>query len=139
MRDELNNRDQGQAELEDPMLQSALRDFRLSVHAWSDAAYHRARPDRSTATRTIAWRRSVAWGLSLVLSLGIVGTAAHERQHQQQLARQAQQRELDRQRALAEQRARETDQLLANVDNDVAREVPAAMEPLAQLMADDTQ
>jgi hypothetical protein len=37
-----------------------------------------------------------------------------------------------------EQRARKDDEdLLAKVDNDVSRQVPSAMEPLAQLMAED--
>jgi hypothetical protein len=59
-----------------------------------------------------------------------------------QRAQQAQKRELDRQRALTNQHAREaqageTDDLLAKVDSDISREVPTAMEPLAQMMADD--
>jgi hypothetical protein len=40
--------------------------------------------------------------------------------------------------AAAEQQARQEDEdLLAKVDSDVSREVPAAMEPLAQMMAED--
>jgi hypothetical protein len=36
------------------------------------------------------------------------------------------------------QQARQEDEdLLAKVDSDVSREVPAAMEPLAQIMAED--
>jgi hypothetical protein len=57
----------------------------------------------------------------------------------------AQQREIERQRALDEQRARQQaqeelasfDTELARVDRDIAREVPAAMDPLAHLMEDD--
>jgi hypothetical protein len=46
----------------------------------------------------------------------------------------------ERQRLAAEQRNRDEEELLAKVDSDVSREVPSAMEPLAQLMAeDDTQ
>ncbi len=46
---------------------------------------------------------------------------------------------LAHERQLAEQQmAQETDEnLLANVDTDISRSVPAAMEPLAQLMDDD--
>ena len=43
----------------------------------------------------------------------------------------------EQQRLMAEQRAREEEDLLAKVDSDVSREVPSAMEPLAQLMAED--
>jgi hypothetical protein len=132
MKNQLNH---GQAEMNDPMLESALRDFRASVHAWSDSAYHGARPAVAAARQRMAWQRVVAWVLSLVLSFGILGTAGYERHHQNVLARQReQQREQERQRVLAEERARETEDLLANVDSDVSREVPAAMEPLAQLM-----
>jgi hypothetical protein len=124
----------GRAE-DDPTVQSALRAFRGSVNAWSDAAYHRPRPAVAAATQQIAWRRATAWVLSLVLSFGLVGTAVYERHEHNVIARQQeQQREQERQRILAEQRARETEDLLANVDSDISREVPAAMEPLAQLM-----
>jgi hypothetical protein len=134
MRDELNH---GQAELEDPMLQSALKDFRASVHAWSDAAYNRARPALSAAPYRIAWRRVATWVLSLALSFGIVGTAAYERhQHNLIAHHQELQREQERQRALAAEHARETEDLMANVDSDVSREEPAALEPLAQMMTD---
>lgn len=140
MTDKLKTAAPSAAELDDPMLQSALGDFRASVHAWSDAAYHRTRPALAPAPRRIAWRRSVTWALSLTLSAGIVGTAAYERLHHEQLARQAeQQRELEQQRALAEQHARETEALLAQIDSDVSRPVPSAMEPLAQLMVDDSK
>jgi hypothetical protein len=42
------------------------------------------------------------------------------------------------QKLAAEQRVREEDEdLLAKVDSDVSRNVPSAMEPLAQMMAED--
>jgi hypothetical protein len=48
--------------------------------------------------------------------------------------------QVEQQRLMAEQQAREEEDLLAKVDSDVSREVPSAMEPLAQLMAvDETQ
>ena len=129
MRDELNQEN-------DPMLESALLDFRASVHAWSDAEYHRARPAVAAVTQRIGWQRAVAWILSLVLSFGILGAAAYQRHKVNVIARQHQQQiEQEQQRLLAEQQARETEELLANVDTDISREVPAAMEPLAELMA----
>lgn len=131
MRDELNQEN-------DPMLESALRHFRASVHAWSNAEYQRARPVVAEAPRRISWQRAVVLVLILVLSVAIAGTAGYQRHlHNALLIQQQQQRELERQRILAEQRAHESEELLANVDSDVSREVPAAMEPLAQLMADE--
>jgi hypothetical protein len=137
MRDELNHANQDQAQMDDPMLQLALKDFRASVHAWTDATYHRARPAVAPAAQRIAWRRIVAWSMSLALSFSILGTAAYERHHQAVIAHQQDlQRAQERQRVLAEQHTRDTEDLLANIDSDVSREEPAALEPLAQMMTD---
>ncbi len=122
----------------DPGLEAVLRDFRASVHAWSEAAYGSRTP--VLVPRRTLWHRSLAWALSLVLTAGVAAGGAFE-YHQRELARQAAQREAEHQRQLVQQqRAREVDELLAKVDSDVSREVPSAMEPLASLMAeDDTQ
>ena len=125
---------------QDPVLQAVLQDFRASVHRWSESKYQF---DRSQALvlsplprRTIG-QRSIAWALSLVLAAGVISTGAYEIR-QRNLARQAAaQHEIEHQRQLAQQHAREADELLAKVDSDVSREVPSAMEPLASLMADD--
>jgi hypothetical protein len=153
MTDEMNKVNPVDADVQDPMLQSALKDFRASVHAWSNAAYNRPRPAISSAPQKVAWRRAAAWVLSLTLSFGILGAAAYERHHRQVVAeeQQRQQQEMDRQRALAEQRAKETahttetakineteDALLANIERAVSRQVPSAMEPLA-LTSDEIQ
>jgi len=53
------------------------------------------------------------------------------------MARIAAARQVQQQRLVAEQHAREEEDLLAKVDSDVSREVPSAMEPLARLMAED--
>jgi hypothetical protein len=140
MTDEMNTVKPLDADLGDPVLHSALKDFRASVHAWSDAAYNRPRPARSPAPQAIAWRRAAAWVLSLTLSFGILGTAAYDSHHRQVVAQeqQRQQQEMERQRALAEQRAKATenvaeteDALMVNIESDVSRQVPSAMEPLA--------
>lgn len=126
----------GHGEEYDPILESALRGFRDSVHAWSESAYNRPRPAIAAAQRT-AWRRGIVWALSLAVSVGIVGTAGYERhEHDQAVARQ-QQLQQERQRQQAAEKARDTEELLANIDSDISREQPAAMEPLAQLMTDD--
>jgi hypothetical protein len=136
--------------LDDPALADVLRDFRMSVHAWSDAAYTAPRQafipaaPRAAQPRP-ALRRSLAWALGVVLAAGSVSGGFYGRHYRDmvlQRAQQAQKRELDRQRALTNQHAREaqageTDDLLAKVDSDISREVPTAMEPLAQMMADD--
>ena len=123
--------------IEDPELDRALRDFRSSVHAWSETAYLRPRIVHEIAPRRAAWRRVAAWSLGAMLAVGAAGGGLLERQHRQEMARVAAAREAQYQRQLAEQRARQAEQELAQVDNDVARQVPNAMEPLAQLMAED--
>jgi uncharacterized protein HemX len=142
MRDESNKAEkatQGFAELDDPNLGDALLEFKASVHAWSDAAYSAA---RTAPTRpAITWRRTLAWALSLVLASGALSGAVYERHHQQVLAQQQHQRELQlqhqQQMAAQQQHASEAEDLMAKIDSDVAREVPTAMEPLAQMMTDD--
>jgi uncharacterized protein HemX len=142
MRDESNKAEKatrGFAELDDPNLGDALLEFKASVHAWSDAAYSAA---RTAPTRpAIARRRTLAWALSLVLASGALSGAVYERHHQQVLAQQQHQRELQlqhqQQMAAQQQHASEAEDLMAKIDSDVAREVPTAMEPLAQMMTDD--
>ena len=127
--------------VEDPMLSEALSNFRSSVHAWSDAAFHHARPAAASLPHRLAWRRSIAWALGIVMTAGLAGSGLYERHHQQVEAQRAHELEMQRQKVLAAKRAEEEAQkvedLLARVDTDVSREVPAAMEPLAQLMTDD--
>jgi hypothetical protein len=145
MTDEMNKGNGVESDLHDPMLGPALRDFRASVHAWSDAAHSRPRPVPASAPQTIAWRRPAAWALGVALSLGIFGTAGYERHRQIAIAQERQhQQEQERQRLLEEQRARATEDaqdaedLMANIDTAVSRQVPAAMEPLA-LATDENQ
>ena len=125
--------------LTDPELEKALQGFRSSVHAWSDAVYHRPRLAEA-APRRKAWRRAAAWGLGSVLVAGGVGSGLLEYQHQQEQARIAAARQAEHQRQVQEEKARQAEEELARVDSDVSREVPDALEPLAQLMTtDDSQ
>jgi hypothetical protein len=128
------------AELPDAEFEEALKDFKSSVHAWSDAAYSRPR----TVTREVrvrSWRLAAGWAMGCVLVAGSLSGGLLERQHRLDLARiAAEQRAVEQQRQQREQQARAkiTDEvLLAEVDSDVSRQVPSAMEPLAQMMADD--
>ena len=118
----------------DPVLEQALRNFRSSVHAWSEVA--NSQP-RQAVARTVSWRLTLGWALGCVLAAGSVGGGLYERHHRQEAARMAAE-SARQQKVAAEQRAREEDEdLLAKVDTDVSRQVPSAMEPLAQLMAED--
>ena len=130
---------------QDHELEAVLKDFRASVHAWSEATYQ-SRVEAAGRSRALVLspaphrtllRRSVAWAMSLVLTAGVAMAGVYE-YHQKELARQvAVRRQLEQRRLEAQQRAREADELLARVDSDVSREEPSAMEPLASLMADD--
>jgi hypothetical protein len=122
----------------DAQLEEVLKNFRLSVHAWSEAELSRPRTANVTA-RHWSWRLATGWALGCVLILGGASGAIFERhQKQVEVARIAAQREAAHQRELALQKARtEEDQLLAKVNSDVSRDVPDAMEPLAQLMDDN--
>ena len=118
-------------------LDETLRDFRLSVHAWSEAALSRPRTIVATG-RTRIWRLAVSWALGCFLIVGGVSGGVYEHLHRQQLARIGAAHEAELQRQAAKERVRvEEEDLLAKVDSDVSREVPSAMEPLAQLMAED--
>ncbi|MGA2169626.1 MAG: hypothetical protein ABSG62_15565 [Terracidiphilus sp.] len=130
---------EGPEPISDPLLDEALRDFRLSVHAWSEAVQNRPRT-LAHEVRHRSWRLAAGWALGCALVVGSVGGGLYERHHRQEMARMAAaQRAAEQQRQVREQQAaREQDEdLLAKVDSDVSREVPSAMEPLAQLMAED--
>jgi hypothetical protein len=119
-------------------LEQALKDFRSSVHAWSEAELSRPR-QAARGVRLLSWRVAAGWALGCVLAAGSLGGGLYERHHRQELAKVAAAAEAARQQKLeAEQRAaKENDDLLAKVDSEVSRQVPQAMEPLAQLMAED--
>jgi len=114
-------------------MEQVLRDFRLSVHAWSDAVYQRPRRV-AVPPRRMAWLKAAAWALGSVLVVGGAGGGLLDHQYQKEQARLAAAREAEHQRQLQEQQARKAEEELAKVDSDVSREVPNALEPLAQLM-----
>jgi len=149
-------------------LEQALKHFKSSVDAWSDAAYSRPRTAAKLAVRH-SWRMAAGWALGCVVVMGSLAGAVGVVVHRQEMARIAAQKAAE-QRAAAAQgtmqpagaqpvsaqsdkktptatvrkvsaaqdsaQARDED-LLASVDSDVSRQVPAAMEPLAQLMDDN--
>jgi hypothetical protein len=119
----------------DAALEEALKNFRMSVHAWSDAAM--SRPRTAQTVRHRSWRLAVGWALAGVLLTGGLSGGMFERQQRIERERIAAARLAEQQKVQREQRAMQDDEdLLAKVDSDVSREVPSAMEPLAQLMND---
>jgi uncharacterized protein HemX len=121
---------------EDLLLEQALKNFRSSVHAWSAAELSRVRPAVKTK-RQRSWRLAAGWALAGVLVVGGVSGGFYEH-HQQELKIAAAARLAEQQQVARELQAREDEEeLLAKVDSDVSRVVPSAMEPLAQLMAED--
>jgi hypothetical protein len=121
----------------DPVLKQALASFRENVHAWSEAAYSRPRTQVQAAS---GWRLAVAWAMGCVLIAGGLSGAWYERHHRAVIAAQVaeQQRATEQRQLAAQQRASVSNEdLLATVDSDISRDVPAAMEPLAHLMDDE--
>jgi hypothetical protein len=141
-------------------LEQALKHFKASVDAWSDAAYRQPRTAAKLAVRH-SLRMVAGWALGCLLVAGSLAGAGHEVYHRQELARLAAQKAAQQRAAgatvtaqpasaqsdkktpaatvrkvsAAQDSAQSQDEdLLATVDSDVSRGVPAAMEPLAQLM-----
>jgi hypothetical protein len=123
---------------EDVELDESLRNFRMSVLAWSEAMLNRPRPVAQVVRRR-SWRLAAGWALGCALLASSATGVIYERHHRQELARiAAEQLEAQHQRQLREQMARQDEEdLLAKVDSDVSRTVPSAMEPLARLMTGD--
>ena len=127
-------------------LNKALGEFRLSVHAWSEAAYSRTRTAVVLSPRRV-WRQAIGWALGCVLVAGGASAGVWEHYQRQQEMRITAAHAAVQQRQAVQKQEQQTrqekedlpakDDLLAKVDKDVSREVPAAMEPLGQLMAED--
>lgn len=125
---------------QDPVVNAALRSFRHSVHAWSEAEFSRPRAVMTAHPRVRRPWALVSCTLGAVLAAGVAVTGVHERNvriEQQHIA--AAQREAAQERELAAQRAKESEDLLAAVDKDVSREVPSALEPLAGILDDSPE
>ena len=131
---------------EDQEIEAALKNFRASVHAWSEAEFSRPRTAK-TARQSWLLRMManpvLGWGLASVL---LVSGAAvpvavhHERQvaAQRFAAIQQQQHQAAEAAARLAQNSMDDEELLKHVDSDIAQAAPDAMEPLASLMGDTT-
>ena len=137
----MNLKKQETVEAAEAGLEQALKDFRQSVQAWSQAEYGRGRT-MAAAERLWSWRLAAGWALGCVLAAGSLAGGLYERHHRQELAaaaaRQAHAQQLAAEQRTAAETRQEDEKLFAAVDRDVSREVPSAMEPLAQLMNEDT-
>lgn len=119
----------------DAVLHQALKNFQSSVHAWSEAEY--SKPRTGTRVHYTSWRTAAGWVMGCVLALGSLTGALYQHHHNKELAKIAAEQAAQQKIAAELQRQKENEDLLAQVDSDVSRQVPSAMEPLAQLMTSD--
>ncbi len=118
-------------------LDEALRNFKLSVDAWCEAAYNNRRVVQAVPRRN--WRPAAAWALGCALVVSSVSGGVYQRHERQIEAKQAAARLVEQQKQVAVSQAVDDQDLLASVDNDVSQQVPSAMEPLAQMSEDDSK
>ena len=129
---------------DDLAVEEALKNFKFGVRAWSDAAYRSSRALRKPVAQPVRygsnWRLAAGWALAVTLAVGGASGGIFERNQKMERQRIAEAARLaDEQKAIREQQAKEEEDLLAKVDSDVSRDVPSAMEPLAQLMNDEAK
>lgn len=122
-------------EMTDAELQQTLKDFRSSVHAWSEAAY--SQPHIPVKVYRTSWRVAAGWALGCVLAVGSLSGGLYERHRLSEQAKIAAAAEAARQQKMEAEQRRQTEEL-AKIDADVSRDVPSAMEPLAQMMMEDS-
>jgi len=124
-----------------------LSNFRRSIHAWSAAEFNRPRRAVEPAGGRV-WRLAAGWALGCVLvAAGVSGGFVHQHRvtemtemritHARIIEQQRQAAEKQRQEARQAELLANADSELAKVDSEISRQVPSAMEPLAQLMAED--
>jgi hypothetical protein len=130
-------------ESEDPQVAEALRHFRESVHAWSEAEYSKPRTVRQ-ARRNSIWSIMASpllgWSLAAIVlgtSVGVPVEMHHRNQvqaAQKVAADQAAQKLAQEKAEQARIAAIDDDELMSHVDSDIAQDAPDAMQPLASLM-----
>jgi hypothetical protein len=126
----------------EPELREALGNFKASVDAWSDAMM--SRPRRAKAPARTNWSAVTKWAMGCVVFVGTVSGGLYQNYRQQEVARVEAARVAEQRRELAATKVTKpeddltaNDDLMANVDSDIAREVPSALEPMASLMTED--
>lgn len=135
----MKSRDEEANELKamEPELRQALGDFKLSVGAWSEAMM--GRPREAKAPARINWSAVTKWALGCTVFVGTVSGGLYQNHKQVEAARVETARVAAQQRSLESAKAAKVDEeeLMADVDSDVSRQVPSALEPMASMMAAD--
>lgn len=142
-------REQGwEREMDEAGIEQALRNFRGSVKAWSDAEFmkpHEVRRSRWSALWMTLTRPAVSGAMAAVLAAASIGVPVAVVHHGQVVAEQRQEaanriNRINRQKAIEAQehaaQAVDDADLMTEVDSDIAQEAPDAMQPLASLMSD---
>lgn len=119
----------------DAALEKTLSDFRSIVHAWSDGVY--SQPHRPVKVHTTSWRMATGWALGCVVAIASLSGGLYERHHLKEQAKIAAAAEAARQQKIEAEQLKANEEL-AKIDGDVSREIPSAMEPLAQMMTEDS-
>jgi hypothetical protein len=124
-------------EMLEPEVREALGNFKLSVDAWSEAMM--SRPREAKAQATTNWSAVMKWALGCVVFAGTVSGGVYQNHRQLEVAKIEAARIVEQQREMAAAKLAKLDEedLMANVDSAVARQVPSALEPLATLMTED--
>ena len=148
------NPDTLKEQAEDVQVEAALRNFRASIHHWSEQEFARPRAierTRWSRFQTGFWRMIANPALGgtlaaalLIASVGVPMGIQHEHKiaAERQAALDQQKRELEQHLAAEEAKksaaANTVDDgaFLDDVDSDIARATPDAMQPLASLMID---
>jgi hypothetical protein len=125
-------------QIEHLQVEDALRNFRASVHAWSERELRTQR--QPVPRRHWIMAPAMAWGLASILAVTAV-TVPVSVHHERQVAATRRAAELEREQKAAEAArqaasAIDDEALLTHVDSDIAQSTPDAMEPLASLMRD---
>ena len=135
----MNRRDEEANELKamEPELREALGNFKLSVDAWSEAMI--SRPREAKAPARTNWSAVTKWALGCVVFAGTVSGGVYQNHKQVEAAKAEAARIAEQQRATEAAKVASVNEedLMADVDSDVARQVPSALEPMATMMADD--
>jgi hypothetical protein len=121
----------------EPELREALGNFKMSVDAWSDAMI--SRPREAKAPARTNWSAVTRWALGCVVFAGTVSGGLYQNHRQQEAAKIEAARIAEQQREMEAAKLAKADEedLMANVDSDVAQQVPSALKPLATLMTED--
>jgi len=136
-----------QRDVSDAELELALKNFKSSVHSWSEQEFARTRPV-NLAMKVGFWSRmrtpvlAGAMGLAMAVTAVTVPVKIHHDNvvAAQRAAAEARQKQLEAENAAKLATESITDEeLLSHVDTDIAQATPYALEPLANMMEDSAK